>query len=126
MMKIEKIYPWDSEAEQGLCLTFGRDHDVIVQGVNQRWLECYRLFGGKAYMVTRVERGVLTCCCYQGERLIEATRWMRAQCQRLGLKAIRFHTQRPALQRLLREFDFKLEEYVFRFDVPQLSKEHAA
>jgi hypothetical protein len=120
MMKIEKIYPWNDEAERGLSLTFGRDRDQIIEGVNKRWLECYRLFDGAAYMVTRVEKGALTCCCYQGARLIDTTRWMRAQCQRYGLREIRFHTQRPALQRLLRrEFPFQLDEYVFRLEVDQ-------
>ena len=116
-MKIEKIYPWSAEAERSLCLCLRDDRDAIVRGVNERGLECYRLWDGDAYMVTRVEEGELTCVCYQGKRLVEACAWMRAQCQRLGLRSMRFHTTRPGLQRLLRKFDFKHAEHVFRSKV---------
>jgi len=122
MMKIEKIRQWCPELDQGLSLTFGRDRDAIARGVNNGWLEAYRLWDGAAYMVTRVEHGELTCCCYQGERVIEAMRWMRATCARLGLHAIRFHTQRPGLQRLLHEFGFQLDAYVFRVELPSANE----
>lgn len=116
-MKIEKVFPWSAELDTGLSDVFGRDYAAIVKGVNRRWLEAYRLWDGEAYMVTRVEHGVLTCCCYQGSRVVEAMRWMRGRSAALGLKAIDFHTKRPALQRLLREFRFELDEYVFRAEV---------
>jgi hypothetical protein len=117
MMKIEKIRTWCAEAEIGLALTFGHDRDALVEGVNCGALELYRLWAGQAYMITRVDRGVLTCCCYQGARVVEAMRWMRAQCDRLGLHAIVFYTRRPALGRLLSQFHFELDEYVFRAEV---------
>lgn len=117
MMKIEKLRRWCPELEAGLSLTFGRDHDQIVEGVDRGWLEAYRLWDGAAYMVTRTELGVLTCCCYQGSRLVEAMDWMRARSSALGLKAIVFHTRRPALARLLRKFRFEHEEHVFRAEV---------
>lgn len=116
-MKIEKIRQWCPEVEQGLSDTFGHDHDAIVEGVNQGWLECYRLWDGQAYMVTRVERGVLTCCCYQGARVCEAMRWMRARASALGLHAIVFFTRRRGLARLLREFGPSAEETVYRIAV---------
>lgn len=116
-MKVEKIRQWCPELEEGLRDTFGRDHDAIVAGVNRFGLEAYRLFDGEAYMVTRVEKGVLTCCCYQGARVIETMEWMHQRSAALGLHAINFHTRRPALQRLLRRFNFQLDEYVFRAEV---------
>jgi hypothetical protein len=114
MMKIEKIFPWSPELDQGLSETFAGDYAEIVQGVNARQLEAYRMWDGAAYMVTRVEKGVLTCCCYQGSRLVEAMDWMRARSSQLGLTDIVFFTKRPALQRLLRKFDFQLDAQVFR------------
>jgi hypothetical protein len=116
-VKIEKVFPWSPELDAGLSDVFGRDYAAIVDGVNRRWLEAYRLWDGEAYMVTRVEQGVLTCCCYQGTRVVEAMRWMRERSVALGLKAIDFHTRRPALARLLKEFRFQLDEYVFRAEV---------
>jgi hypothetical protein len=117
MMRIEKIRAWCEELEAGLSQTFAGDRDAIVEGVNGGWLEAYRLWGGEAYMVTRVERGVLTCCCYQGARVREAMRWMRAQCLRLGLSSIVFFTARPGLARLLGEFSPQLEQSVYRVKV---------
>jgi hypothetical protein len=122
MMKIEKIFPWSAEAERGLSRTFGRDLTEIIAGVNNRSLECYRLWDGQAYAVTRVERSELTICCYQGARLVEAMRWMRAQCQRRGIRAIRFHTARPGMHRLLKEFPFGLDMWIYRMEVPQLQQ----
>jgi hypothetical protein len=116
-MKIEKIYPWCGELDQGLSEVFGNDYDAIVRGVNARHLEAYRMWDGAAYMITRVELGVLTCCCYQGARVVEAMRWMRGRSAALGLHAIVFYTQRPALARLLKEFNFELQDYVFRAKV---------
>jgi len=116
-MVIEKVRPWCEELERGLADTFGHDRDAIVEGVNGGWLEAYRLWHGQAYMVTRVERGELTCCCYQGARVCEAMRWMRAQSSRLGLTAIVFFTRRPGLPRLLREFQPAAEETVYRIKV---------
>jgi len=116
-MKIEKIRHWCPELEQGLALTFGDDHDEIVESVNRGWLEAYRMWDGEAYMVTRVEKGVLTCCCYQGARVVEAMAWMRSRSAALGLTHIMFFTRRPALARLLRKFNFELSDYVYRAKV---------
>jgi hypothetical protein len=116
VVKFEKVRPWCEELDRGLAQTFGHDHDAIVAGVNSGYLEAYRMWDGAAYMVTRVEKGVLTVCCYQGERVVEAMRWMNARSRMLGLHAIVFYTRRPGLARLLKEFDFQLDDYVFRAD----------
>lgn len=116
-MKIEKVRQWTDELDRGLSQTFAHDYDAIVEGVNRGWLEAYRLWDGEAYMVTRVERGVLTCCCYQGARVCEAMRWMRARSVALGLSAIVFYTKRRGLPRLLREFEPEAEETVYRIKV---------
>lgn len=114
----EKIRQWTPELEDGLRDTLRRDRDALAEGVNRGWLEAYRLWGGEAYMVTRVERGVLTVCCYQGRRVAEAMLWMRGRAATLGLHAIVFFTQRPGLARLLgRVVNFQLDEYVYRAEL---------
>ena len=110
----QKIRPWSTELDTGLSEVLRRDRQALVDGVNGGWLEAYRLWGGEAYMITRVEKGTLTCCCYQGARVREAMRWMRDRSQHLGLTDIVFFTRRPALARLLSEFDFQLDDYVYR------------
>lgn len=120
MMMFEKIRQWTPELEAGLSQTLRRDRDAIAEGVNRGWLEAYRLWGGEAYMVTRVERGVLTVCCYQGKRVAEAMLWMRGRASTLGLTSILFFTQRPGLARLLGPVvKFELDDYVYRADLGQ-------
>lgn len=112
-MNIERIRQWTSEAEEGLCYALGDDRDIIAAAVNAGRLECYRLFGGEAYMVTRVERGTVTVCCYQGARAREAAEWLFEHARAKGLGRVRFHTRRPGLARLLKGFRFEHREHVF-------------
>jgi hypothetical protein len=112
-MKIEKLRAWSSECDEGLCYALGSDRDELVAGVNEGRLECYRLWDGEAYMITRTERGVVTCCCYQGARLREAAAWVIDRCRQIGITEVRFHTQRPALSRMLKPFHFQPVEQVF-------------
>lgn len=104
---------WTPEADEGLSYALGEDRDIIAAAVNAGRLELFRLWGGAAYMVTRVERGTVTCCCYQGERAREAGRWLFERARALGLHRVRFHTKRPGLARLLSEFGFEHKEHVF-------------
>jgi hypothetical protein len=114
---IQRVAQWCEEAETGLSETFGHDRDLIVQGVNAGSLELWRLWHGKAWMVTRLEAGVLTCCCYQGERVRDTMAAMVAESHRLGLKAIQFYTRRPGLARLLAEFHPEPQETVYRISL---------
>lgn len=116
-MKIERLQQWTNEAEEGLCYAMGEDRDIIAAAVNAGRLECFRLWDGAAYMVTRVERGVVTVCCYQGERALEAAQWVFERARLLGLRRVRFHTPRPGLARLLKGFGFEHREHVFEAGV---------
>ncbi|MGH9483755.1 MAG: hypothetical protein ACRD1F_01755 [Terriglobales bacterium] len=117
MMKIEKIRHWCPEAERGLSQTFGYDRAGLIEGVNAGTLECYRLWDGQAYLVTRTERGIVTVCCYQGARARDMMRWLRARCAHLGIKSIVFYTRHRGLARLLNEFCPAQEETVYRIAV---------
>lgn len=113
-VKWERLPTWSPELEAGLSKTLRRDRAAIVAGVNGGWLEAYRINSGEAYMITRVEKGVLTCCCFQGRGVAAVMQWMWDRCEALGLTDIVFFTQRPALARLLKQFHFELDDYVFR------------
>jgi hypothetical protein len=112
-VNIERIRNWTPELEEGLCYALGGDRDIIAAAVNAGRLEAFRLFGGEAYMVTRVERGTITVCCYQGARVREAAEWLFERKKQLGLGPVRFHTRRPGLARLLKGFGFEHKEHVF-------------
>jgi hypothetical protein len=113
-LKFERREKWCVEADAGLSETFGHDYELIVQGVNAGALELWKLWDGEAWMVTRMEAGVLTCCCYQGAHVRDAMQHMVDNAKRLGLKAIVFFTKRPGLARLLAEFKPQPEETVYR------------
>lgn len=119
MIQIEKIRAWTPACEAGLAAALGEDRDQIVRAVHAGALECYRLFNGAAYMVTRYEpdSSVLTVCCYQGVRAREACAWLMRECGRRGIRSLRFYTRRPALARLLKPWPFELREYVFEAQV---------
>lgn len=112
-MRIEKLSAWSAELAAGLGDTVGRDAEEIREGIEAGWLEAYRLFDGRAYMVTRTEGRTLTCCCYRGERVAEAVAWVLERAPRIGVDRIVFHTRRPGLARLLRQFKPALLETVF-------------
>ena len=117
-MIIERIRTWNSEAELGLCYAIGRDREELLEGVNAGRLELFRLWAGEAYMVTRVERGTVTVCCYQGARLLEAAAWLVARARELGLRRIRCHVTRPAIARLVRRaIALELAEQVFEAEL---------
>lgn len=116
-LKFERRAQWCAEADAGLSETFGHDYELIVQGVNAGALELWKLWDGEAWMVTRMEAGVLTCCCYQGSNVRDAMQHMVDDSKRLGLKAVVFFTKRPGLARLLREFNPTQEETVYRIKI---------
>jgi hypothetical protein len=116
-LKVELIRHWCDEAERGLSETFGHDRGLIVHGVEVGVLELWKLWDGDAWMVTRVEAGVLTCCCYQGVAVRDAMRAMVGECRRLNLRAIQFFTRRKGLVRLLRDFEPEEQETVYRIAI---------
>lgn len=117
-MIIERLRTWTSEADIGLCYAIGADREELVAGVNRGGLELFRLWDGEAYMVTRVQRGTITVCCYQGARLLEAAAWVIARARALGLRRIRYHAKRPAIARLVRRvIAMELLEQVFEAEL---------
>lgn len=114
-MKIEKLKRWSEECDAHLAEACGADRDDIAHAVDAGALECYRLFDGEAYMVTRYEPAPnrLTVCCYQGARLKDFAAWFLPTCIRRGIGEIRFHAASPAIARVLAPLPFQLTEYVY-------------
>jgi len=108
---------WSAAAEAGLSETFGHDRDALVKGVECGALELWRLWSGEAWAITRVERGVLTCCCYQGRDARAWMRWLMEQGRRMGLTAVVFYTKRRGLARMFKEYGFLEQETVYRAPV---------
>lgn len=62
------------------------------------------------YFVLRVDGEALTVVCAQGQNLKAASFWVIETAKKLNLKAILFHTKRPAIARLLKHCNFKYFE----------------
>jgi len=62
------------------------------------------------YFVLRVDGDSLTVVCAQGSNLKQASHIIIALAKKLKLKSILFHTQRPALARLLKHCNFNFLE----------------
>lgn len=108
---------WTDEAERGLSETFGFDREAIIEGVQAGTLECWRINGGKAWMVTRIEQRELVVCCLQGSGLARLAPVIYRIAQRNGLRAIRFYTRRPGLARMLKRYGFVAAETMYRCEV---------
>lgn len=62
------------------------------------------------YFILRVDNRDLVVVCAQGKNLVAASHWVIALAKKLNLKSIMFHTQRPALTRLLKHCNFNFFE----------------
>ncbi len=69
----------------------------IQQGIAELW----RINGGAAWMITRVEGSELVVCCLAGRDLLPVCAVLYRAASLRGLSSIRFHTGRRGLARLV-------------------------
>lgn len=120
-MNIEKIPQWNEEAERGLRDTLRDDGPELARQVNEGIAELY-LIDGETYMLTRVDAveggpRELVVCCMQGRNVRQITPWIIDLAAANGIDSIRYHTQRPALQRMVAKFGFRELERVYRLEL---------
>lgn len=106
--------------------TLGYDRDLIAAAVDNGVCELWKLWGGKSWAVTRIEMGVLTCCCYQGVEAMAWMAWLMEQGQRMNLTAVQYYSARPGLARMLAQWGFRPIETVYRAEVPKNGREAIA
>lgn len=125
-MKIQQ-HAWSEEAKQGLGETLrdceGLLHEQVNAGVAQLWL-----IDDHSWMITRLEqwpdKKELVVCCYKGKYLNAVTQMIMDSAKRQGIDSIRYHTQRPALNRLVSDLGFEYMETIFHKDLSQAHKEN--
>lgn len=113
-MKFERVKHWTPEAEAGLVDVLGRHRAGVIADVQAGLAELYRIDEGRTWLVTRLEGDELVICCMQGRGARELMPYLLQAAQRADCLSVRFHTERPALKRLLAPYGFELAEYVFR------------
>lgn len=112
---------WDEIARDSLARSLDVDIDLIGEQVKRGIASLWIIDNGAAYMVTRREFETFVVVAYEGAQLRETTPYVMRVAQASGCSEIRFHTNNPALIRMLREFNPEPIEYVMRIKV---SREH--
>lgn len=112
-----KLTELTKAAAKGLGDSLGDDIDreIIADEIKQGISELWEISEGKAYCVTRIEEHELVIVCFGGKGLIDAapTIFEAAKAHNLS---IRFHTNRPALARLLKNYKPRYIQHVYRID----------
>jgi len=111
---------WSDEARENLQRALDVDIELVGEQV-KRGIASLWLIDGASWMVTRREFDTLVVVAYEGSKLRETTAHVIRVAQQNGCREIRFHTNRPALIRMLSEYDPEPIEYVMRIKV---SREH--
>lgn len=109
---------WSREALDALAaaLPTADDRHVIACQVLDGICRLWKIDGGKAWMVTRVENPgpELVIVAYQGERCREVMGIVHAEATRQSIRNLRFHTPYPWLIRMFSDYDLEPMEYVIR------------
>lgn len=110
--------PWSDSFASHISIAAGSDRDLIAkeiqQGISKAWR--YKPNGETlGYVVTRLEGDdTLVCVCYEGTHLKQFADFLCEVCRDYDIPYIRFHTQRPALFKLLEHLEPEPLEYVMR------------
>ena len=99
--------------------SLGSDAALLQEDVEKEYAELWEVNGGDAYMITRIDRDHLVVCCFEGKGVNNVIPHLIASAKQMKLKAVRFHTERLALARLIKDYKPKLTEYVYEIEVPQ-------
>lgn len=114
MDKQEKVTP---EVNEKMRYAMRGDEVEITRQIRSGTAQAFNIEG--CYLVTRIEGkrwgDELVVMVAAGENLLPAAQAIISQCQKQGIASIRFHTQRPALQRLLKKLmNFEEVERIYR------------
>lgn len=116
-MRFKRI-DWSADVAKRLENALSIDADLIEQDVRKNRASLYEINYGDSYMVARIEsEGEFVVVAFEGKNLLEVVPHVMANAQREGCKSIRFHTQRPGLVRLLKDYNPQPLEYVCRINV---------
>lgn len=113
---------WGAELAAGIEATVGDDGAAIARDVQTGAAAGWRINDGAAYLVTRMEciadRVEFVVVAAQGRGLLEIAPILYDAARQAGCARVRWHTQRPALARLIgRAFDVREVERVFSVEV---------
>lgn len=106
---------WSAEVEAVLKPVLLNDLEQLREQVRAGIAEVWQLEG--LHLLTRVEGKELVVCCGIGDGLSRLAPFIRAAAKKQGCETIRYHSQRPALARLLTGYGFSEVERVYQMKV---------
>lgn len=121
-VKFVKLPELNDAARVGLRDALGTDREAaalaeqVKNGVAELWAIDHGS-GELSFMITRTNPPELVVCAYQGRALAEVVPHLIEAGRRQGCDTIRFHTMRRGLERLLKSFEPKLSEFVYRIPI---------
>lgn len=109
--------PW-AEARPALEGTLGEGEQEIEQEVSDGLAVAWRIEGGAAYLLTRLEctdhGDELVIVCGKGRGVADAMPEIQRRARAQGIASMRFHTPNAALGRLAGRYGFQEAERVYR------------
>ena len=103
------------EAIRVCDIAVGAAAEIILNELKSGVCEAWQI--ADVAFITRIETTAntkeLVVVCSQGRGLAQAGEVMRKAAKSAGCKTVRFHTSRPAQQRLLKQFNFRELERVY-------------
>lgn len=102
-----------AHAAPHLVISLDSDSEILKDQCERGISQCWEVGGGDAYMLTRSDGSELVICCFEGKNIKQAAPLIVKAATENGFKSIRFHTERPALARLINQ-QFKYVETIFR------------
>ena len=102
-----------TQAAPHMVKSLGCDVEVLKKECDSGVSQCWRMQNGEAYMLTRAENKELVICCFEGKNLSEIISGVIKAAKNSGFISIRFHTNRPAIIKLIKE-EFYYEEHIFK------------
>ena len=106
----------DAIATLGDSLGETIDAEIIGEEIKSGVSELWQVLDGDAYCVTRIEPGELVIVAFGGKGLLQVTDAILKAAKSQGLQSIRFHTNRPALARLVKKYKPRHIEHIYRID----------
>ena len=108
---------WREAAVKGLGETLRDCEELLREQVENNIAELWCI-DGHSWMITRTEyfpnrQPELVVCCYKGEQVKAVTKVIYETAIKQGFGSIRYHTQRPGLNRLVSDLGFEFMESIY-------------
>ncbi|MBT3307954.1 MAG: hypothetical protein HOL04_11825 [Gammaproteobacteria bacterium] len=116
-MKVQRI-GWSKTVEARIAPLLEPEALAVIRtNVEQEHNRLWSFDQGKALLITWLDGTELVIVAMEGEGVHEISKWVYAAAKKSGCSSVRFHTNRPALQRMVSEYGFTERERVYAMEI---------